>query len=64
MIRKHNIEFSAGYSMGYQHIAFDNGDIYDVSKEILSRGVSLKTSWAAGFKKGAEDAYNKRPCKY
>ena len=65
MSRKNNIEFEAGYSMGYQHIAFDGGDIHYLNEELLrNRKVSLRTSWAVGFKQGAQDAYCGKPCKY
>ena len=62
--RRRNREFEHGYTMGYQYAEFEGGNEYTAKGEILSRGISLRTAYAAGFVQGIRDYKSHLPQKY
>ena len=64
-LRNRNREFESGYSEGY--LWGENRslkDKHEIVKEIISRGVAVRTQWSIGFMKGAADAGNGIDRKY
>jgi len=59
-----NQEFEDGYKMGYDWVSHEGGRPSYWIKEMNNRGVSPRTQWAVGFKKGAEDSAFGKPRAY
>jgi hypothetical protein len=58
----HRQEYEHGYRQGYE-LATYNGNA-NPKRNILSRGISLRTSYAVGFLCGNKDKKQGLPCKY
>ena len=59
-----NKEYEHGYRMGYEWAKYENGNPKYVFKELRSRGISMRTTYAVAFKQGATDAKNAKLPKY
>jgi hypothetical protein len=60
-----NSDYESGYSMGYEWIKYNGGNISLINSELKNRGKHYKLgSWGHGFKQGALDAHNKNDKKY
>lgn len=64
MANRRNKEYEHGYTMGYSYAEYEGGNETTAKREILSRGISLRTAYAAGFICGVRDCKSHLPRKY
>ena len=63
---KRNLKYEHGYSMGYDWVAYEGGNIYTLEREIKNRnaGAPVFKVWDHGFRQGAKDRLDGLDKKY
>lgn len=59
-----NIEYEHGYNMGYDYIQYEGGSQLRAKRELLSRGIPLRSVHAVAFMKAIEDYRHNIPRRY
>lgn len=59
-----NKEFEWGYEKGYDYAEYEGGTLSQVVFELRYRGLTIRSQYGVGFKKGVEDYRNHIPRRY
>lgn len=59
-----NKEYEHGYRMGYEWASVENGKVVNVFKELRSRGISMRTTYAVAFRSAVKDYADGRQPRY
>lgn len=51
-----NEEYKRGYNYGYDYVRYEGGRSRDAYRELMNRGIPIRSPYGVGFIHGAKDA--------